>query len=747
MSRFASLFTGTGEESGESTLESKPSAYKMLLVDDDVNVVKALRRVFRQENYEISTAENGNEALEHLSKQHFHLMISDYKMPGMNGAELLKRAKNMHPDMIRIMLTGHADTSAVMGAINEGAVFKFILKPWNDDDLRVTVALGLEKYDLIQRNRALQQDNSKKSKEIQTLSKISVANRSQLAIMLHKKNLLNQQQVQELYKVQQTKKGPMIQVLLDKGWVDEKAIRKILKNDLLVDEVLLNEFRVEQVAKEILPRSFCEKQLVLPLKVEGRSLMLAVADPLDTGLVDDLRFATGLEVQTVMANVAEILAKVDDVYGDGEIHGIDELEASASGADPLDTIEVVIEEEDDSSLEDLLHSTDDPPAIRLVNAILLEALRLGASDIHIQPRAKHVVVRLRIDGVLSDKIHVPHNLYPSLVSRIKIMAELDIAERRRPQDGRITVKTPMRIVDLRISTLPTVNGEKLVMRILDRNSSIHRLEELGFCDADLTKVRHIVSQPQGIILATGPTGSGKTTTLYSLLQHDASSGKNYVTLEDPVEYYLDMAGQVHVKERIGVSFATVLRAILRQDPDVLLLGEIRDTETAEVAFDAAMTGHLVFSTLHTNSAVATIARLLDLGLKPYVLASALQGIIAQRLIRSICDECKEPVAPTVDVMRRLGPLFEPTKTRTFHGRGCTKCAETGYRGRIPIFEVLVPNVEMLDLIGGGASVLEIGRMAARAGTGSLLEDSWAKVNAGLTTPEEVLRVLGSQVIR
>ena len=353
------------------------------------------------------------------------------------------------------------------------------------------------------------------------------------------------------------------------------------------------------------------------------------------------------------------------MYGAGSEIDFKELETLVSSPDPYEGIEVVIEEEDNASLEELLRGTEEPPAIRLVNAVMLEAIRLGASDIHIQPRTKSVVVRYRIDGVLVDKIHIPHHLHQSLVSRLKVMSELDISERRRPQDGRITVKTPMRIVDLRISTLPTINGEKVVMRILDRNSAIVSLDGLGFSKSDLEKVLNMVDKPQGLILTTGPTGSGKTTTLYALLQHNASPTKNYVTIEDPVEYYMDQAGQVLIKEKIGLTFPVVLRSILRQDPDVILLGEIRDYETGEVAFHAALTGHLVFSTLHTNSAVATISRLFDLGLKPYVVATALEGVIAQRLVRKICERCREPEIPAPGLLGRLGAAIYPGRNNGF----------------------------------------------------------------------------------
>ncbi len=739
MNDYSALFTGK-----PSAAASAPAVrYRLLIVDDEPGVVKALTRVFRQERYEVVTAANGEEGLQRLAEATTHLVISDYMMPGMTGAQFLQTVKEASPDTIRIMLTGHADTGAVMGAINEGAVYKFILKPWDEDDLRVTVALALEQFDLVQKNRTLRQENAQKTKEISALSRLAATNRSQLGIMLHKKNLLSAAQLQELVRLQELRKEPLIKLLLEKDWVPERVIRELLKKDLLIEEVELAEFRVDEALAELIPHSFCERQLVVPLHLDGRRLMLAMADPLDAGLVDDVRFTAGLELNVVTADVAAIRAKIVEIYGGGTVD-FKELETLVGSSDPYEGIEIVIEDDQAVPLEDLLRGTEEPPAIRLVNAIILEAIRQGASDIHIQPRIKSVVVRYRIDGVLADKIHIPHQLHQSLVSRLKIMSELDISERRRPQDGRLTVKTPLRIVDLRVSTLPTINGEKVVMRILDRNSAVLNLSALGFADVDLPRIETMVAKPQGLILATGPTGSGKTTTLYSLLQHDATPEKNYITIEDPVEYYLDMAGQVLVREKIGLTFPLILRSILRQDPDVILIGEIRDFETAEVAFHAALTGHQVFSTLHTNSAVATIARLFDLGLKPYVVAAALEGILAQRLVRRICPACREETASTAKVRRRLGAAFAGVDLRAFRGKGCAACNGSGYRGRIGLYEVLAPDDELRDRIGSGASVLEITRLARSRGLRSLADDALDKVAAGETTLEEVLRVLGPQ---
>jgi type II secretory ATPase GspE/PulE/Tfp pilus assembly ATPase PilB-like protein/DNA-binding NarL/FixJ family response regulator len=744
MPDYASLFTGSSS-SDKKAERGEAARYRLLLVDDEINVLRALRRVFQRENYEILTAESADAALQLLAQgEEVQVVISDYLMPGMNGADFLKKVKQLYPETLRIMLTGHADTGAVMGAINEGAVYKFILKPWNDDDLRITVGLALEQHDLIQRNRVLRETNARQSKELKSLSKLTVTNRSQIAIMLHKRGLLSDKQLQALYRDLQQTKAPVLKLILDKGWIEENKIRSILKKDFLFDEVALAEFQVEPAVTELLPRAFCERNMVVPLKVVNRRLTLAMADPMDEGLIEDLRFAAGLEIDVVMAGIAEIEQKIGEIYQGMDI-SFEEMEELVSTVDPFESIEVVIEDKDDISIEELLRETEEPPAVRLVNAIVIEAVRLEVSDIHIQPRAKSVAVRFRIDGLLKDKIHIPHQMHNSLVSRIKVMAEMDIAERRRPQDGRITVKTPMRIVDLRISTLPTINGEKVVLRILDRNASIRHLSDLGFRAQDLERVDRLASKPQGIILATGPTGSGKTNTLYSLLNHNASSDKNYVTIEDPVEFFMDMAGQVHIREQIGLTFPIVLRSILRQDPDVILLGEIRDFDTAEVAFHAALTGHLVFSTLHTNSAVATIARLFDLGLKPYVVASALEGIIAQRLVRRICPACRDAVPVDRALLGSLGPLFSDLPpAQVFKGGGCRKCHGSGYQGRTGVYEVLLPDNQMRHLMTSGASLLELNRYAVEHAQHTMLMDAREKVEQGITTLEEVLRVFGPQ---
>ena len=740
---YAHLFTGAPAP----TTEPAPvRQYRLLLVDDEPNVVAALRRVFRMENYDVTCCTDPVRAQALLDSESFHVVISDYMMPGMNGGDLLKHARSVQPETLRIMLTGHADVNAVVGAVKSGAVYKFILKPWNDDDLRVTVALALEQH--AQRRQAiaaplpmLSQD---RSNEIDQLARINAGAGSPLAMMLNKRGLLGAAHLQELTRIRQEAPDAVIKIIVSRGWLTEKAIHDLLAAELRIQQITLTEVTIDIAVAALVPAALCRRQLIVPLRIEGKRLTLAMADPFDSGLLQELRFITGLEVLPLLASIAAVEAKIEEVYG-GEAAELVDLEANFNASDPYEGVEILIEDDGKSqSLAELLQGTEEPPAIRLVNSILLEAIRLGASDIHIQPRAKNVMVRLRIDGVLVDKMQIPHNMHQSIVSRIKVMAELDISERRRPQDGRLAVRTPKRVVDLRISTLPTVNGEKIVMRILDRNSPVLRIDALGFGAANLARIRHASDKPQGIILATGPTGSGKTTTLYSLIQSTATAEKNYITIEDPVEYYLDQAGQVLVREKIGLTFPLILRSILRQDPDVLLVGEIRDFETAEVAFHAAMTGHQVFSTLHTNSAVATLSRLFDLGLKPFVVATALEAVIAQRLVRHVCELCRAPARADPDLLHRLGGKFTTEAVTAHHGAGCDACHGSGYKGRIGLYEVLTPDSRLRHMIAVQAPITEITEHACQQGFQTLREDAFNKVNSGETTLEEVFRVLGPE---
>ena len=747
MSRFASLFLDDTRTDGEAPPpeppeSSAPEPYRLLFVDDEVNVLKSMRRIFRRENYELLTAGSGAEALELLEKhQPVHVIVSDHRMPGMTGTELLKQVKTRYPRTIRIMLTGYADTDAVMGAVNEGAVYKFITKPWNDDDLRLTVGLALEQYDLIRENRSLKQQAESHRKEIKRLSRFVNAHHSQLGNILLKAGLIDAQVLEKALSIQVKSNALLPKILANIGAISEKAIIKAIEKDTTINRVYPAEFGVSEALAALIPREICEQNILIPLKRNDQKLIVAMADPTDLNKVDDLTFITGMPIEPVVAASREILDKIKAVYGDE--NNVDNLLSEIDLSDPTEQIEIVLDEMDEAAdIDELLRDKDKPPAIRIVNAIISDALRHGASDVHIEPKTKYVMVRYRIDDLLVDKLHVPPNMHLAIVSRIKVMSDLDIAERRRPQDGRITVKSSTRMVDMRISTLPTINGEKVVLRILDKNAASKEIEELGFAGNDLAIVSRFIEKPQGIILTTGPTGSGKTTTLYGLLRKGAKISKNFTTIEDPVEYYMNMAEQVNVRDKIGLSFSSVLRAILRQDPNVIMLGEIRDRETAEVAFHAALTGHLVLSTLHTNSSIAAITRLRDMGLAPYVISDALVGVIAQRLVRCVCPHCRTEDHPNEETRVALNITDEDFSA--WRGAGCDECNGSGYKGRIGVYEIFQVDREIKRMIHQDAAESELLHAVRLTGMTTLLDDALDKVKTGVTTCEEVLRVFGPQ---
>jgi type II secretory ATPase GspE/PulE/Tfp pilus assembly ATPase PilB-like protein/RNA polymerase subunit RPABC4/transcription elongation factor Spt4 len=553
--------------------------------------------------------------------------------------------------------------------------------------------------------------------------------------------LITQAHVDKALSIQAKTNSVLPKVLVNMGVIDAETIAGLIESATDINRVDPAEFNVHEALAALIPREMCDKNILVPLKRNGQKLIVAMADPTDFMKVDDLAFITGMPIQPVVATQNEIVTKLKDIFG--ESNQLDSTLTEFDLSDPTEQIEIILEEEDeDSNVEELIRDKDKPPAIRIVNAIIADALRHGASDVHIEPKTKYIMVRYRIDDLLIDKLHIPSNMHLAIVSRIKVMSELDISERRRPQDGRITVKSSTRMVDMRISTLPTVNGEKVVLRILDKNSASKDVRELGFSAKDLTVVSHFIERPQGIILTTGPTGSGKTTTLYALLRNGAKVTKNFTTIEDPVEYYMGMAEQVNVREKIGLTFSNVLRSILRQDPNVIMLGEIRDHETADVAFHAALTGHLVLSTLHTNSSIASITRLRDMGLESYVIADALIGVIAQRLVRKVCQDCRTEDHPDQSILCSL-KITDHT-FQSYKGTGCDKCNRTGYKGRIGVYEIFQVDSEIKRMIHQGATEPELLHAARLTGMSLLLDDAVRKLKKGVTTCEEILRVFGPQ---
>ena len=515
------------------------------------------------------------------------------------------------------------------------------------------------------------------------------------------------------------------------------ALGAVTKDDVLKALAVQNNlpylFRGElpsplPVVKNLSPK-YLRQYVVCPIAVEGGLLTVATADPLNPMIVDDLRQSTGLDVRIVVSPGEGILEAIDRTY-DG-------------AATPLQRIVEGLEEErGPEGEEDVNHLRDmafEAPVIRLVNLLVESAIAAEASDIHIEPFEDTLRVRYRIDGILFDQESPPRRLRDAVTSRIKLMAEMNIAERRLPQDGRIRVSLHGRRVDIRVSTIPTVHGESIVMRLLDRASVFLPLEKLGFGSYTLKHFEALIQRPHGILLVTGPTGSGKTTTLYAALEKINSPDRKILTIEDPVEYQLKGVNQIPVKPKIGLSFATGLRHIVRQDPDVILVGEIRDLETVDIAIQAALTGHMVFSTLHTNDAPGAIPRLQDMGAEPYLIASVLEGVLAQRLVRRICQACRTPETPSAADIEALGVEAPPGVT-LYRGLGCDECRNTGYRGRTAIYELFTITEDVRSLILRRASSREIRRLAVEAGMTTLRMDGWSRACEGVTTVEEVLRV-------
>ncbi|CAH2031572.1 ATPase, T2SS/T4P/T4SS family [Trichlorobacter ammonificans] len=746
MSRYAHLFrtagtdVGTAAESVDTDADNPtPEQFCLLFVDDEPGVLSALKRIFLEENYSILTADSGAKALQLLAQQPVHLVICDHRMPGMTGAELLKLIREQYPQTIRIMLTGYADVNSIMGAVKDGAVYKFITKPWNDEDLRLTVSLALQQYVLMHENRRLKELAKQQQNKLSNYAGLFDENRGRLGEILVNSGLVGREELALAVGSQEA--GEFLGVTLVRlGLVTEPHLLAALQKALGIDLLDLRELTIPQNVARCLPREICEKSHLLPVRLEGSLLTIAMADPSDILKCDNIARVTGLRVTAVLAPAGQISQRLQQAWEQQD--GLEEM----SGLEPMDEIDIVLEEEEkEVSVEELIGSSKVPPVIRIVNAIISEAIRYGASDIHIEAKTKYSLIRYRIDGMLHAKIRIPSDLHAAVISRIKILAKMDIAERRRPQDGRITVKSGTRIVDMRVSSLPTLNGEKIVMRILDKSAAIRRLEELGVLPEDMKQIELVARKPQGVIIATGPTGSGKTTLLYSLLSAMMNPSKNFETIEEPVEYFLEEANQVSIHEKIGLTFAQVLRSTLRQDPDVILVGEMRDFETADVAFKAALTGHMVLSTLHTNSAIASITRLIDMGIKPFILASALEGIVAQRLVRRICPDCRQTTAPDpqqCELLRVPAGFFDNGVAR---GAGCSRCNNTGYKGRLGVYEIFVMNDDYRQMIGTNYRESELLTLARGNGMRTLLEDGLEKVRRGMTTLDELLRVLGPAV--
>ena len=565
--------------------------------------------------------------------------------------------------------------------------------------------------------------------------------RLKLGEILVKKKLIAEAQLKKALQVQEHEDKRIGEVLVELKMVTEENIAVALGEQMGIPYVVGKEAfeklkpAVDQKLETIVTEDFARRYQVIPLSKHLKSLTAACIDPLNVVMLDNLTKLIGGGVNLVVATKADIEKAINEFYGKRDFL----QEAVGASYQPTEGVEVIVRKDERLSLDDLVAKAEEAPVVKLAELIIKQAIEKRASDIHIEPFADRMVIRYRIDGLLYEIPPPAKQLFLALVSRIKILSKLDIAEKRLPQDGGFSVKIKNKLIDLRVSTIPSIYGEKVVLRILDKSRIALKLEEFGIEPDVLEQVKKAINSPYGLIFLSGPTGCGKTTTLYAILESIKSPHKNILTLEDPVEYRLDGINQVQVKPQIGLTFAAGLRAFLRQDPDVILVGEVRDLETAEICARAALTGHLVFSTIHTNDAVSVIVRLIDIGIEPFLLAPSLRLVIAQRLIRKLCPDCKQSYRPSAEEIKGLKVkpklLYKP--------KGCDKCNNTGYRGRTGIYEILPVNEQIRELISkgmtrrsGDASLKEAVR---QMGIRSLLEDGMLKVAEGITSMEEVLK--------
>jgi len=561
-----------------------------------------------------------------------------------------------------------------------------------------------------------------------------------LGDLLVREGLIDNEQLTRALQEQKGSNDKLGGILVKLNFVTEEKLIAFLSRQYGIQSITLSQLDVDPEVLKLVPEQIARKYEVLPIKRQGNQLTLAMGDPTNVFALDDVAFMTNLQVVPVVASQAAIRAAIDRSYDSkgGMADIVSEMEGAAAD------VELVEGEEEAAGKVDvfeLKESADEAPVVRLINMILVDAIRRGASDIHLEPYEKVFRVRFRVDGVLHEIMTPPKRLEAALTSRVKIMASLDIAERRLPQDGRIKLRYNQREIDFRVSTLPTIFGEKTVMRILDKDSLQLDLTMLGFDSWSLEQFNKAIHSPYGMILITGPTGSGKTTTLYSAIHTINSPDINIMTAEDPVEYNLKGVNQVQVNDEIGRSFAGALRAFLRQDPDVILVGETRDLETAQIGIRAALTGHLVLTTLHTNDCPSTVARLLDMGIPPFLVSSSLMLILAQRLGRRVCKDCKEPYEADEETLVPYGHTPQGLgKVSFFRGKGCATCSFTGMKGRVAIYEVMPVSQELRDLIIRNAPTAEIREMAEGQGMKSLRQNALQKVLDGVMTVEEVLRV-------
>jgi type IV pilus assembly protein PilB len=564
-----------------------------------------------------------------------------------------------------------------------------------------------------------------------------------LGDLLVKEKVITPEQLEQATKLQKEAHLRLASALVKLGFLSDEDVTNFLSRQYGVPAINLSYFEIDPAVVKLIPYETAKRYQILPLSRVGASLTIAMVDPTNVFAMDDIKFMTGFNIEPVVASESSIIEGIDKAYGTSKEEELEQVMQSMNDLGEAADVEVQAEEQQ-IELAELERAADEAPIVKLVNLVLTDAVKRGASDIHMEPYEKEFRVRFRIDGVLQAIMNPPLKLKDAITSRLKIMAKLDISEKRLPQDGRIMLKMQIggkkKQLDFRVSTLPTLWGEKIVLRLLDKENLRLDMTKLGFEPESLVKFEKAILKPYGMVLVTGPTGSGKTNTLYSSISKLNQVDTNIMTAEDPVEFQLGGVNQVQMKEQIGLNFAAALRAFLRQDPNIILVGEIRDFETAEIAIKAALTGHLVLSTLHTNGAPETITRLMNMGIEPFLVATSVHLICAQRLIRRICKDCAEPVEVPIQTLIEEGFTPEEAKTvQIIKGKGCATCNKTGYKGRCGLYEVMEVDDEIKELVLVGASALELKKKAIEQGMITLRRSGLIKVAQGMTTLEEVAR--------
>ncbi len=718
---------------------------KVLIAEDDSISRRILARTVEKFGYECLAAEDGLEAWRIFQNTpEIDAVVSDWMMPGMDGLELCRkiRGTDHSNNTFFIFLTALRGEEHLIEGMKAGAD-EYLVKPLDIEQLKTKLAAASRLTSLRQQldGTGKQSGDGASSAEPSVIPGALVPTRKKVGRggkiwdILTSQGKVSEEQLQQAVEAQKNDPRDLGRILVSLGFISEADLAQAQAQRLGLEYIDLSENDVDRGAATLIEQKILRKHNVIPLRVEDRRLVVAMSDPTNLYALEDLKIISGYQIVPMVATETQIRQVQNKVFAMGEeVSEILEGAAGDSFIESADELELGVDA-----------GAEEAPVIRLVSSILQQAVGDGASDIHIEPGSRGLSVRFRVDGVLREIMSIPPKLQNGVIARLKILSNLNIAEKRVPQDGRFSVRLGGQKVDLRAASLPTVYGEKIVLRLLDNTSVGVDLTKLGFPPKIFERYEEIFRRPYGAILVTGPTGSGKSTTLYATLNELNSPEKNIITVEDPVEYRMEGINQVQVNPKVGLTFASGLRSILRSDPDIVMIGEIRDFETAKISVEAALTGHMVLATLHTNNAPGAMGRLTDMGVEPFLTASAVDCVIAQRLARRLCEHCKEPVEIEEEILRNLDFPFEMISQEDglhfYKAVGCGRCGGAGYRGRVGIYELMVVTDEIRDLVLKRASTAEMGRAARREGMIALREDGLAKAAQGVTTIEEVLRTV------